>query len=131
MTEMFARLKSLRHGITQAEGDALMSIAKADSHDVICPTDLIVKNGKVVGYMSIGALPVVVGNFSTQHLRARDSFNLIHIAEQRVELNGASAVLFPIGLDSPFHSLFPEMGYRKLANVDLFIKEFNPIKQNV
>lgn len=128
MTEAFARLRSLRNGITKEEGDEVIRLAKADAHDVVCPTDLIIKNGKVVGYMSIGALPVIIGNFSTQYLRARDSFNLIHIAEQRVELNGAPAALFPIGLDSPFHSLFPEMGYRKLANVDLFVKEF---KQNI
>lgn len=123
--DKFARLKLLRT-CSQDQVNNALTIAKYDNHDVICPTDLILKDGKVVGYMSIGAVPMVVGNFSTQHLRARDSFNLIHIAEQRLELAGAPSVIFPIELGSPFHQLFPEMGYKKLAtNIDIFIKEFN------
>src|SRR5215469_11861956 len=112
MTEPFARLKLIRSPTSKDEGEKLQrdlelveQLARHDGHSIIAPTDFIVKSGEVVGYMSIGAIPMIHGNFSTMKLRARDSFNLIHVAEQRVELNGAKAVIFPIALNSPFHPL--------------------------
>jgi hypothetical protein len=124
MTEKFARLRSIKDA---SELEAIKLIAQHDSHDVINPTDVIVKDGKIVGYMSVGATPIVIGNLSTRDLQARDSFNLIHQAECIVERCMRSRnVIFPIGLDSPFYNIFadPSTGYKRLANVDLFIKEF-------
>lgn len=124
MTEKFARLRVIRN---EGELEIVNTLARQDSHDVINPTDVIIKDGKIVGYMSIGATPVVIGNLSTLHLQARDSFNLIHQAECVVErVMRSRNIVFPIGVDSPFHKYFsdPSTGYKLLANVDLFIKEF-------
>lgn len=132
MFEVFPRLKRLRPAQNEAEAQKLakwekrlFELAKADGHDVIAPTDLIMKGDDVLGYVSIANIPIIIAHYSTQHLKARDSFNITQVCEQRVEGQGYRSVIWPIGVTSPFHTYFPDMGYRRLANVDLFVKEFS------
>lgn len=121
MFEQFAKLSPIK---SKDELERVQIIAREDNHDVINPTDLVVKNGEIVGYMSINNSPIIVGHFSTKKMHARDSFTLVNIAEHVVHRLGNHNVIWPIGKDSPFHKYFVEMGYTKLANVDLFVKEF-------
>lgn len=121
MFEQFAQLRPIE---SKDQLEEVQRIAREDDHDVVNPTDLVVKNGKIVGYLSIASSPIVIGHFSTATMKARDSFTLINIAEHVVQRMGSRNVIWPIGKDSPFHPYFTEMGYKKLANVDLFVKEF-------
>lgn len=99
-------------------------LAKANQHDFILPTHVVVKGGKVVGHASVGAITYTHVNFSPEMV-AEDSFQAIHIIENLVEEGGGRVIITPIGKDSPFHSTMtnPKMGYKFLANVDLFMKE--------
>lgn len=121
MFEQFAHLSPIEK---RDQFERIVQLAREDDHDVINPTDLVVKNGQIVGYMSIASTPVAIGHFSTKSMHARDSFNLIQVAEHIVHRMGSKNMVWPIGKESPFHKYFVDMGYRKLANVDLFVKEF-------
>ena len=121
---MFEQLAQLYPIASRDQLERVHQLAIEDNHDVVNPTDLVIKNGEIVGYMSIASSPMVMGHFSTKKMHARDSFSLIQIAEHVVHRMGSKNVLWPIGKDSPFHKYFTEMGYKKLATVDLFVKEF-------
>lgn len=99
-------------------------LAKENKHDFLSPTHVITRDDKVVGHASIAAIPFTHVCFS-QHMQAEDSFLAIHQIESIVEERGGKYIVTPVGKDSPFHSTMtnPKMGYRLLANVDLFIKE--------
>lgn len=123
MMEQFASLQPIK---SKDQLQWIIQLAAEDQHNVINPTDLVVKDGEIVGYMSIANTPMVVGHFSTKVLKSRDSFNLIHIAEHIVKRTAGQNVVWPVGINSPFYKYFPEMGYSELAiePVKLFIKEF-------
>lgn len=121
MIEQYAHLEPCN---TQDKFERIVQLAREDSHDVINPTDVVMKNGEIVGYMSIASSPIIVGHFSTVKMHARDSFMLVNIAEHIVRRTGSANVIWPIGKESPFHQYFEKAGYKKLANVDLFVKEF-------
>lgn len=124
MMEQFASLQPFKN---KDELQRVIQLAAEDQHTVINPTDVVMKNGQIAGYLSIANTPIVIGHFSTRIMRARDSFNLIHVAEHVVRRStGAANVVWPIGESSPFYKFFPEMGYKELAvePVKLFIKEF-------
>lgn len=104
----------------------ILRTAAEDRHCVINPTHLVDKDGVIVGHLSIANTPIIVGHFSTRSMKARDSFSLIHEAEEMVK-NISRNVIWPIGENSPFNKYFPRLGYTKLnaEPIDLFIKEFN------
>lgn len=123
MIEMFTGLKPIQ---TQEEFLEVKRLAKEDQHDVIAPTHLVMKGGKVCGYMSLAAIPVSLVHLYTKDMEALDSFNAINIAECVMQGGGAKFVVTMIGKESPFHKTMinPKMGYKFLASVDLFLKEF-------
>lgn len=122
MIEQFAGLEPIK---SKEQLDTLIKLAAEDRHTVVNPTDLVVKNGEIVGYLSIANTPIVIGYFSTKAMRARDSFNLVQVTEQLIRRMGNRNVVWPIGESSPFHKYFPEMGYKTLSlePITLFIKE--------
>ncbi len=121
MTERFAKLKRITN---QAELDCVKTLAQQESHGIVAPSHAVWKDGKIVGHMCIGNIPVIIGHLSqSSELMPRDSFNIIHISEQLLENSGAQNILMPIGADSPFYNLMMPMGYKNLAVVNLFAKD--------
>jgi hypothetical protein len=41
------------------EVEELGARAKKDDHEVVLPTHVVLKNGEIVGYLSVGAVPLV------------------------------------------------------------------------
>lgn len=112
---------------TKEQFNELCSLCLADDHGVVAPTHLMLKDNKIVGYFSLGAVPVVFSWFSTKELAVRDSTALILQAETAFasmygrDVPARAAVPCPI--KSPFHPLMPSLGYLNLGNYDLFTKE--------
>lgn len=109
---------------SEEEFNELKRLALEDNHGVIAPTHPVRKNGKLVGYFSIGSpgVPIVLGWLSTKEVLPRESFALINSVENHVALNGATAVCFPMPKESPFYTLMESMGYKNAGSYDLFMK---------
>ncbi len=107
------------------EFNELVELAKVDKHGVYCPTHVVKRNNEKIGWFSIGSpgVPVVFAWLSTEKVGPRESFSLINLIENHVELNGATAVAFPIPRESPFHPLMENMGYAFSGNYDYFVKK--------
>lgn len=106
------------------EAKELQELAKADNHSVILPTHVLRKDGKMVGYMSVGPvqMPCVLAWFSTKEMQARESFHLVNGIECQVAHAGGSAIMWPIPKNSPFYPLMESMGYKNSGDYTLFIK---------
>lgn len=102
----------------------LQRLAAEDNHSVWAPTDIMVKNGKVVGYLSIGAIPFVTCWFDTHECLPRDSFQAINIGENIAERLGHKDILLAVDPNSPFVPVMQSMEYRPLGRWDMYTKSF-------
>jgi len=115
----------IKPGCTHEDHKALVELAKADDHGVFLPTHPIVKDGKLVGYFSIGApgRPIVMAWLSTKELQARESLSLINRVENHVAMNGGRGVCFPVPKHSPFYPIMKSLGYANGGTYDFFVKD--------
>ncbi len=122
MIKGFAGLERIK---TKEEFLELVAKAKEDSHGVFEPTLAVKKDGKLVGYFSIGqpGFVTVFAWLSTKEMAARESFHLINTVEGMASANGAKAICFPVPKDSPFHPLMKEMGFVSAGTYEYFVKE--------
>ena len=114
---------SLRRLRTPEQLAALQAAAASDNHAVVHPTHVITRNGEVVGYASILA-PVALVNvwLHSQKVHARDSLHLLKVGETLAAETGASAVLFPCSVDSPFIGHMERLGFERLGASTLNLK---------
>jgi hypothetical protein len=114
---------------TQEEFKLLEALGKEqDDHGCFYPTEVIVKDDKPVGWISVGAMPTMLAWFSTKHLKVRDSLQLINTIECMQRRLGAPAMLMPCRKDSPFYKYFEKIGYQTMGDYTLFLKEFNNVR---
>ena len=99
-------------------------LATRDQHDLVAPTHVVVKEGKVIGHVSIAGAPLLICHFAMGMAEALDTFTVVHVAEQMLELGGAKEMLTVVSPISPVYPNMKKMGYKYLGNVDLFVKEF-------
>jgi hypothetical protein len=101
----------------------LNQAAAADAHRVINPTHLMMKGGKIVGYLSIGALPVVHCWFDTKNPQVADSLKMIEHGETVCRTQGVRDYTVACAETSPFSQHMPRLGYTKLGTTTLWRKE--------
>ena len=109
------------------EGDleTLIKNAKADEHSgVYFPTDVFVKGGEIVGYNSIGAVPMVLSWQHRKKMGPLDSAlvlgNILGTTRQYKH------ICIPCDPDSPYHksSFLTKAGFLEYSKpVILYIKE--------
>lgn len=121
MTESFARLKRIT---TREELNRIACLAARDHHLLLAPSHAVIKGLDIVGHFSICNIPIMFAHLGMDEIKSRDSFNLVHVGEQIVELTGHRFVVCPISRNSPFHPIMPEMGYQEVMDVTLFKKDF-------
>jgi hypothetical protein len=122
---MITGFAQIQPGLKDGQYMELVQLAKEDDHGVYLPTHPVVKDGKLVGYFSIGSPghPVVMAWLSTKELKARESFHLINTVENHVALGGGKGICFPVPEKSPFHPMMKPMGYIYGGTYDFFVKE--------
>lgn len=113
------------HPVEIARIPALQAKALEDAHALFSPTDIIVKNGEVIGALEICSTPVVFMWMHTQKARIRDSICAWQYAENIARRTGAKHVLFPVPKTSPFYTIIrkPSLGYVELPNTVVFMKQ--------
>lgn len=118
----FAELDKIR---SKEEFLQLVQKAKEDSHGTFEPTQVVRKDGAIVGYFSIGepGCCTVFAWLSTKEMPPRESFHLINTVESMIRCGTAKVICFPVPKDSPFHPLMKEMGYVSAGTYEYFVKE--------
>jgi hypothetical protein len=102
--------------LMQAEDrDALAKAAAEDEHVVVAPTHVIEKDGKIVGYASLGMVTVLNTWVHSRHVTARDSVMLLREGEKLLAKTGAKVVCLPVAPNSPFLPFVEKLGYTRLG----------------
>ena len=120
----FENLIRVRAIKSQAEYDALNAAARADNHIALFPTHAVWKGGKIVGYGSINATPMVNVWLSSKDLGPRDSVQLLGVAEALASNAGLSQIIMPCADSSPFFPMMEKLGFTRLGFTSLNVKKF-------
>jgi len=117
--EKFVRVRRIR----EEDMPELVKLAAADNHVVLKPTHVVAKDGEIVGYYSIGAVPVVLTWLDTKKMTAAGSVNSLCFVEDMLQSVGADCVCIPCWESSPFFPYMEKFGYQKTITTTLFVKE--------
>lgn len=103
--------------------DELRDAAAKDGHAVTMPTHVVEKNGKIVGFVSLGAIPMVLTWQSTKDVSARDSLSLLSTVETILKMQGVQVWCMPCVENSPYRPFMEKFGYTNYGSVALFFKD--------
>jgi hypothetical protein len=112
----------IRPYIEQADKNELSVNASNDGHGVYYPTHVIVKENRIVGYLSLNAIPLVLSWQDSKLMGPLDSVQELGYIEG--SLQNAPRICIPCDPDSPYMKFLPKMGYKAYTKpVILFVKE--------
>lgn len=103
--------------------EELQDAVAKDGHAVTMPTHVVEKDGKLVGFVSLGAIPMVLTWQSTKEVSARDSLCLLSVVENLLRLQGIQVWCMPCVEKSPYRPFMEKFGYTDYGSVNLFFKE--------
>ena len=113
------RLVPLR---TPQEFTLLQTVAAADQHTVIGPSHLVTKAGEVLGYASLGTVPMLHVWLDRHPATAGDSLRMLETAEALLADKGVRLVIMPCAEHSPFSQHMERLGFQKLGATVLWAK---------
>ena len=108
---------------TEADGEQLLANAKEDGHGVYFPTHVLIKENRIVGYLSINALPLILSWQDSKRMVATDSLRELGFIEGA--LAGWKTFVIPCDPDSPYYKsgFLEKAGYNLYGKpVHLFLK---------
>ncbi len=105
--------------------EALKANAEADNHaGVYCPTDLFIKNNEIVGYNSIGVIPMILSWQHTEKMGPIDS--AVVLGNILGTTRNFKHICIPCDPDSPYHKsgFLKKAGFVEYSKpVVLYVKE--------
>jgi hypothetical protein len=109
-----------------SDASELNLAASQDNHGVAAPTHVALKQGKIVGYLSINAVPTVLMWMNTKEIKVRDSLDVATFFENIIAGLGFKGCLIPMQNNSPIEPYMEKVGY-VLASPDttIYFKAFN------
>lgn len=114
---------------SQLELKAQLQLAAArDRHQVIAPTHVVMKDGAVLGYGSLGAVPMFLAWMDTRRATARDSFTAWQLAEADLAARGHGWVCMACEAASPFAPYLTKRGYTVAGTAQLCLKDLTRTK---
>lgn len=101
-------------GIREEEVAGLVAAAAADGgHAVVRPTHVIEKGGELAGYVSLGAVALVLTWLDRERVKARDTQYLLGMVENLAAASGPGVVLcLPCAVESPLRPYMEKLGYQ-------------------
>lgn len=116
----FLRMRPVR---SQADLELLQRLAEADGHGLVAPTWMVDKGPQTIGY--IGSTPSVLLWLDSQRAKMRDSLEVMNFYENQLAANGAQIISVPCMKESPLYPFMEKVGYRKVMDCGLFMKNLN------
>jgi hypothetical protein len=114
-----ARLVTLKDNETARR---LVEAAAKDNHLVIAPTHVMMRGEQIIGYLSLGALPVVQAWFDSQCGHALDSLKMIEMGEAIFDTQGVKQFAVACAEISPFMPHMERLGFKELGKTTLWVK---------
>lgn len=115
-----ARLVPLKDNVTAKR---LFEAAAADDHMVIAPTHVMMRGEQIIGYLSLGAMPVVQSWFDSKSGHVLDSLKMIEMGEAILASQGAQVYQVAVSENSPFAPHMERLGYTKVFTTTLWQKQ--------
>ena len=104
--------------------EILKQAAEKDNHSgVYVPTHVSIKDDEIVGYLSIGVIPMILTWQHSEKIGPLDSMRILGHIEGAVAQAGFKNHCFPCAMESPYNRLLPKAGYIEYTKpVKLYIK---------
>lgn len=97
--------------------------AAADDHVVLTPTHVVEKDGEIVGYLSIGAVPIVNVWMDSEKLGPRDSVAVLGQLDAVMDYAGQPLYYMPCDKASPFSPVMEKLGFARLMETQMFVRK--------
>ena len=120
------RLKGLPwvRRVVAEEVPQLEAIAAGDGHTIVAPTHIVERAGEIVGYFSIGAVPMILAWAHTKRMRSRESIHALNVAENYLATVAPGATIcVPCVAGSPFEPYMAGLGYRNFGQATINLKK--------
>lgn len=115
-----ARLVAIKDNETARR---LFEAAQKDKHTCIAPTHVMVRDDQIIGYLSLGGMPVVQAWFDSQSGHALDSLKMIEMGEAIFDTQGVKGFCVAVSEDSPFAPHMERLGFKPLMKTVLWHKQ--------
>lgn len=126
MSGLFLQIRAAT--VNDIKDDApLVLNAKRDGHAVVFPTHVVQKRDEdaltnPIGYLSIGAVPIVMVWMDTIDAKVQDSIGCLNFTENLVRAQGHNHLIIPCMESSPYHKVMEKFGYKAIGTYTLFHK---------
>ena len=122
-----ASLLKERARLVRVNGDpefakAIAAAAAADNHKCIAPTHAMLKGDQIIGYLSLGGMPVVQSWFDSKNPHVLDSLKMIEHGETAIAEAGANTYMVAVSEQSPFRPHMERLGFTPVMQTTLWIK---------
>lgn len=102
----------------------LYKLMEEDGHVPIYPTHLVNNERGMIGFLSIGRIPVFTMSLHTKLASARNSYQAFKESERLMQNHGHKSAILLCTSDSPYYELLPKLGYSSLGKTTMNIKNF-------
>ena len=96
--------------------------AASDNHICICPSYMVIKDEDIVGYASIGAVPLVHWWLHREKGTAMDTVRVLKQGEEIIKSRGYDRYQVLCSDDSPYLPKMGKLGYTGIGKTNLFMK---------
>lgn len=101
----------------------LFEAAKADNHQCIAPTHVMMRGNQIIGYLSLGGVPTVQAWFDSKSGHVLDSLKMIEMGEAILASQGAPGFLVAVSDQSPFYPHMQRLGFEPVFATTLWRKK--------
>lgn len=101
----------------------LGAAAQADNHLCIAPTHVMVRGEEIIGYLSIGGMPVVQAWFDSKSGHVLDSLKMIEMGEAIFDSQGGKQYMIAVSESSPFAPHMERLGFKPVMQTVLWHKQ--------
>jgi len=115
-----ARLVAIKDNETVRK---LFEAAKADNHLCIAPTHVMLRGDQIIGYLSLGGMPVVQAWFDSRSGHVLDSLKMIEMGEAVFDSQGGKQFMIAVDERSPFFPHMERLGFKPVMTTTLFHKQ--------
>ena len=103
-----------------AEAARVIAAARADKDSIMHPSHAILRDGQIVGGVSLGVAPLLLVWHSTEQVRARDSLHLKAVYDAIMADRGTPRYYIACNQHSPFNAHMKQFDYKPIWTTEIF-----------